>query len=66
MATIKEMARNASENYLGEAFEQGNFFDGYTAGANAVLEEVENALMEFSNTEDYSILHRLIKELKGE
>ena len=35
-------------------------------GANAVLEEIGNSLTEFSNTEDYSILQRKIKELKGE
>ena len=40
--------------------------DLYIMGANAVLEVIENCLEEFSNTEDYSIIQRKIKELKGE
>ena len=66
--TIKEMAVKESENYLGEAFEQGNFADGYIAGANAVLEKIEYMLRQHYTTFNATATDVLnkIKELKGE
>ena len=66
MATIKEMAQKASENYLGEAFEQGNFADWYIVGANAVLKEIEACLEEPSMIQGYSDILAKVQELKGE
>lgn len=72
--TIQEMAQKASENYLGEAFEQGNYADGYIDGANAVLNEIISC-WDWENKDNRLIvpaelvLHKIedkIKELKGE
>lgn len=66
MATIKEMAQKAGENYLGEAFEQDIFADGYAAGANAILKEIEKALVYPKNDGQRIMIEKKIKELKGE
>ena len=69
MMTIKEKAEEyADEQDLRMAYNGScdNCRQGFVVGANYVLDEIENSLTEFSNTEDYSILQRKIKELKGE
>lgn len=64
--TIKEMMQKAFwetdiSDHPAKAFEQG-----YEAGANAVLEEIESCLGEFYSPDDYKNIKDKIKELKGE
>lgn len=68
MSNIEEMAKAYA--FEGSGVDTTDYdlkkLESYITGANAVLREIENILAEFSNTEDYSILQRKIKELKGE
>lgn len=72
--TIKEMANKyVDEFYARLGITQAEFptdalisKNDFISGANAVLECILECIEEFSNTEDYSIVLRLIKALKGE
>lgn len=75
MKSIKEQANEYADNHGFRVPYDGsdNFYDdvdvkaskeGFMAGANAVLEEIENSLQEFSNYEDSLIISRIIEQLK--
>ena len=49
--------------YLGDANEEKR--EGFEAGANYVLEQIDKQLVEFSNFEDTLIISRIIKQLKS-
>ena len=63
MVTIKEKAEEYTSDITNPVTNNAAFL-AYKAGANYVLEVVENALEEFSNYEDSLIVRRIIKQLK--
>jgi hypothetical protein len=77
MKSIKEKAEEAERNThpLFESiresdgkpvsvYDQNDMINMYEAGANYVLEQIENSLQEFSNYEDSLIISRIIEQLK--
>ena len=71
--TIKDMADEAADLFGGDEWDRASYTDGYTNGANAVLEEIDNFIFNTIQMKDV-IEPRLIlikirkkfKELKGE
>ena len=55
---------HTGEKYDRNEFARTRFMQGYKYGANAVLEEMEKLLDEFSNLEDSLIVIRAIDQLK--
>ena len=71
MKSIKEKASEYS--FVNKGIDEtGNYYedysvvklDGFIAGANYVLEQIEDSLQEFSNYEDSIIISRIIEQLK--
>ena len=64
MKSIKEKAEEYTKDYLFSPVPQKVPNEHFEAGANYVLEEIENLLDEFSNYEDSLIISRVIEQLK--
>jgi hypothetical protein len=64
MKSIKEKSNEYAKEYLFSPVPQKAPNEHFEAGANYVLEEIENLLDEFSNYEDSLIISRVIEQLK--
>lgn len=66
MATIKDMAQNHITPYMVNNDDYESMKDTYIAGANAVLKEIEKALVYPKNDGQRIMIEKKIKELKGD
>ena len=66
MKSIKEKAEEVFPGHCNATTDDSNLKKriGFIAGANYVLDEIENSLQEFSNHEDSLIISRIIEQLK--